>query len=95
MKELIIFKEGEIALKGLNKNGNGHLGIFHVHGKMRVRAENTSSKLHAYFGGLQRELFIRYIAFYCVPFTEIQEALRDNCPEELFTIIMRRLMMHC
>ncbi len=33
------------------------------------------------------------ITFYCVPFTKIQEALRDNCPEELFTIIMRRLMM--
>ena len=28
-----------------------------------------------------------------MPFTKIQEALRDNCPEELFTIIMRRLMM--
>ena len=33
------------------------------------------------------------IAFYCVPFTEIQETLRDRCPEELFTILMRRLMM--
>ena len=28
-----------------------------------------------------------------VPFTEIQEAIRDNCPEELFTLIMRRFMM--
>lgn len=28
-----------------------------------------------------------------VPFTAIQEKLRDDCPEELFTIIMRRLMM--
>ncbi len=33
------------------------------------------------------------IAFYCVPFTEIQETLRDKCPEEYFTILMRRLMM--
>ncbi len=33
------------------------------------------------------------IAFYCVPFTEIQETLRDRCPEEFFTILMRRLMM--
>lgn len=30
---------------------------------------------------------------YTVPFTKIQEKLRDDCPEELFTIIMRRLMM--
>ena len=28
-----------------------------------------------------------------VGFTEIQEAIRDHCPEELFTIIMRRFMM--
>ena len=28
-----------------------------------------------------------------VPFTEIQEAIRDNCPEEFFTLIMRRFMM--
>lgn len=33
------------------------------------------------------------IKFYCVPFTEIQEALRDNCPEEYFTVLMRRLMV--
>ena len=28
-----------------------------------------------------------------VGFTEIQEAIRDNCPEEYFTILMRRFMM--
>lgn len=33
------------------------------------------------------------IMFYCVPFTELQEAIRDNCPEEYFTVIMRRLMV--
>lgn len=33
------------------------------------------------------------IAFFCVPFTEIQEAIKEHCPEEYFTIIMRRLMM--
>lgn len=33
------------------------------------------------------------IAFFCVPFTEIQEEIKRNCPEEYFTIIMRRLMM--
>lgn len=30
---------------------------------------------------------------YTVPFTKIQERIKDECPEELFTIIMRRLMM--
>lgn len=33
------------------------------------------------------------IKFMIVPFTEIQECIKDNCPEELFTVIMRRLMM--
>ena len=28
-----------------------------------------------------------------VGFTEVQEAIRDNCPEEYFTLIMRRFMM--
>ncbi len=32
------------------------------------------------------------MTMYTVPFTEIQVAIRDKCPEELFTIIMRRLM---
>lgn len=30
---------------------------------------------------------------YTVPFTEIQETIREKCPEEYFTLIMRRLMM--
>ncbi|MCR5484070.1 MAG: tRNA 4-thiouridine(8) synthase ThiI [Clostridiales bacterium] len=33
------------------------------------------------------------IDLFVVPFTEIQEQIKDNCPEELFTIIMRRFMM--
>lgn len=28
-----------------------------------------------------------------VPFTSIQEAIRDNCPEDLFTVVMRRFMV--
>ena len=42
----------------------------------------------------------RLVSRYCgkmtvnvVSFTEIQEAIRDNCPEEYFTLIMRRFMM--
>lgn len=33
------------------------------------------------------------IKLYTVNFTNIQECIHDNCPEELITIIMRRLMM--
>ena len=42
----------------------------------------------------------RLVTRYCgrmtvdvVGFTEIQEAIRDHCPEEYFTLIMRRFMM--
>ena len=33
------------------------------------------------------------IVLFTVPFTEIQEQIKDNCPEDLFTLIMRRMMM--
>lgn len=33
------------------------------------------------------------IRLYTVPFTEIQELIREKCPEEYFTLIMRRFMM--
>jgi thiamine biosynthesis protein ThiI len=33
------------------------------------------------------------IKLHIAPFTDIQEEIRDNCPEELFTIIMRRFMV--
>ncbi len=33
------------------------------------------------------------ITTYVVPFTELQEQIRDKCPQEYFTIIMRRYMM--
>lgn len=30
---------------------------------------------------------------YCVDFAEVQEAIRDNCPEEYSTVILRRMML--
>ncbi len=33
------------------------------------------------------------ICLFTVGFTEIQEEIRDKCPEELFTLVMRRFMM--
>ena len=52
--------------------------------RARMKVEKLC-ELMTEFGGDTR--------FYCVPFTEIQEALRDNCPEEYFTVLMRRLMV--
>ncbi len=52
--------------------------------RARLKVERLCEKIAPWCGDTD---------FYCVPFTEIQEMLRDKCPEELFTIIMRRLMM--
>ncbi len=52
--------------------------------RARLKVEKLAEEIASYCGDIN---------FHCVPFTEIQEVLRDNCPEELFTIIMRRLMM--
>jgi thiamine biosynthesis protein ThiI len=52
--------------------------------RARLKVEKLAEEISRYCGD---------IAFHCVPFTDIQVAIKDNCPEELFTIIMRRLMM--
>ncbi|MBQ5330911.1 MAG: tRNA 4-thiouridine(8) synthase ThiI [Oscillospiraceae bacterium] len=52
--------------------------------RARLKVERLCEKLTPYIGDT---------AFYCVPFTKIQEALRDRVPSELFTIIMRRCML--
>ncbi len=49
-----------------------------------MKVEALCGKLTEYCGDIR---------FYCVPFTEIQEALRDNCNGDYFTVIMRRLML--
>ncbi len=49
-----------------------------------LKVEQLCQKMAAYCGDIH---------FYCVPFTKIQEELRRRCPEEYFTILMRRLMM--
>ena len=35
------------------------------------------------------------LVVHTVPFTEIQESIRQHCPEDYFTLIMRRFMMRC
>lgn len=52
------------------------------------RAEQKVVKL------LQKvSMYAGHIKMFTVPFTKIQETIQSQCPEELFTIIMRRLMM--
>lgn len=49
-----------------------------------LKVERLAEKMSEYCGR---------ISFYTVPFTKIQEEIKNNCPEEYFTLIMRRLMM--
>lgn len=52
--------------------------------RARLKVEKLASIMANYCGRIN---------FYCVPFTEIQEEIKNNCDEEYFTIIMRRIMM--
>ena len=52
--------------------------------RAKQKVITLAEKMTAYCGRMN--LFV-------VPFTEIQEHIKDECPEELFTIIMRRYMM--
>lgn len=52
--------------------------------RARLKVEKLAAIMARYCGQIQ---------FHCVPFTEIQEQIKNNCSEEYFTIIMRRLMM--
>ncbi len=49
-----------------------------------LKVKTLLEKMSAYCGR---------ITMFVVPFTKIQEEIGKNCPEELFTLIMRRFMM--
>lgn len=73
-----------MAKRGLTVHCIHYVSPPYTSERAQMKVESLCEKMTDYCGDIR---------FYCVPFTEIQEALRDNCPEEYFTIIMRRLMM--
>lgn len=73
-----------MAKRGVHIEAIHYVSPPYTSDRAQLKVEQLCDKLTDYCGG---------IAFHCVPFTEIQEAIKDNCPEEFFTIIMRRLMM--
>lgn len=73
-----------MAKRGVHITAIHYVSPPYTSDRAQLKVEQLCEKLTDYCGG---------IAFYCVPFTELQEAIKDNCPEEYFTIIMRRLMM--
>lgn len=73
-----------MAKRGLQISAIHYVSPPYTSERARLKVETLCEKLTDYCGT---------IAFFCVPFTEIQEAIKENCPEEYFTLIMRRLMM--
>lgn len=73
-----------LAKRGVHISAVHYVSPPYTSERARLKVEQLCEKLTGYCGS---------IAFFCVPFTEIQEEIRNNCPEEFFTIIMRRLMM--
>ena len=51
--------------------------------RARIKVEKLAEKLSAYASDIK---------LYVVEFTEIQEKIRDICKDDLFTVIMRRVM---
>ncbi|MBQ0014142.1 MAG: tRNA 4-thiouridine(8) synthase ThiI [Oscillospiraceae bacterium] len=54
-------------------------------------SQRAEQKVHELLGKVSK--YSGTINLLVVPFTEIQEHIKDDCPEDLFTIIMRRMMM--
>lgn len=73
-----------MAKRGLELQAIHFVSPPYTSDRAREKVESLCAKMGEYCGRIH---------FYCVPFTKIQEALRDHCPEELFTLLMRRLMM--
>lgn len=73
-----------MARRGVHISAIHYVSPPYTSERAQLKVEALCQKMTPYCGN---------IAFFCVPFTEIQEAIKKNCPEEYFTIIMRRLMM--
>ncbi|MBR6785068.1 MAG: tRNA 4-thiouridine(8) synthase ThiI [Clostridia bacterium] len=54
-------------------------------------SERAEQKVHSLLKQVSK--YSGRIALFVIPFTKTQELIKDNCPEEIFTVIMRRMMM--
>lgn len=73
-----------MAKRGISISAIHYVSPPYTSDRARLKVEQLCNTITDYCGDIH---------FYCVPFTEIQEELRRRCPEEYFTILMRRLMM--
>ena len=54
-------------------------------------SERAEQKVHSLLKQVSK--YSGRITLFVIPFTETQERIKDDCPEEIFTVIMRRMMM--
>ena len=73
-----------MAKRGIKLNAIHFASPPYTSERAEQKVKKLLSKVAKYSGGIPMGI---------VPFTEIQEAIKDNCPEEYFTLIMRRMMM--
>ena len=73
-----------MAKRGLRLNAVHFESPPYTSVRARMKVERLLSIVSRYSGSIE---------MHTVPLTKIQETIRDKCPEELFTIILRRVMM--
>ncbi len=73
-----------MAKRGLRLNAIHFASPPYTSMRAEIKVKTLLSKVARYSGGINLAI---------VPFTEIQDQIAQNCPEEYFTLIMRRMMM--
>lgn len=73
-----------MAKRGLRLNAIHFASPPYTSARAEMKVRKLLSKVAAYSGSINLAI---------VPFTEIQDEIAKNCPEDYFTLIMRRMMM--
>ena len=73
-----------MAKRGLKLNAVHFESPPYTSERARLKVEKLLSEVSRFAGSID---------MYIVPLTKVQETMRDRCPEELFTILLRRVMM--
>ena len=73
-----------MAKRGLKLNAVHFESPPYTSERARLKVEKLLKLVSRYAGSIE---------MHTVPLTKIQETIRDDCPEELFTILLRRVMM--
>ncbi len=74
----------KMAKRGLRLNAIHFASPPYTSPRAELKVRTLLSKVARYSGSINLAI---------VPFTEIQDEIAENCPEDFFTLIMRRMMM--